>query len=50
LLLLYALGRLKHDRQTEIRFNATEAMLKPLQMPEHVETPDVRSNAHGLEA
>jgi putative restriction endonuclease len=31
LLLLYALARLKHDRQTEIRFNATEAvLLQPL--------------------
>ena len=30
LLLLYALARLKHDRQTEIRFNATEAALQPL--------------------
>ena len=30
LLLLYALARLKHDRQTEIRFNATEAVLQPL--------------------
>jgi putative restriction endonuclease len=30
LLLLYALARLKHDRQAEIRFNATEAALQPL--------------------
>jgi putative restriction endonuclease len=30
LLLLYALARLKHDRQTEIRFNATEAIVNPL--------------------
>jgi putative restriction endonuclease len=30
LLLLYALARLKHDRQTEVRFNATEAVLRPL--------------------
>jgi hypothetical protein len=31
LLLLYALARLKHDRQTEgWRFNATEAVLRPL--------------------
>jgi putative restriction endonuclease len=30
LLLLYALPRLKHDSQTEIRFNATEAVLQPL--------------------
>lgn len=30
LLLLYALARLKHDRQTEIRFNATEPVLQPL--------------------
>jgi hypothetical protein len=30
LLLLYALGRLKHDRQAEIRFNTTEAALQPL--------------------
>jgi hypothetical protein len=30
LLLLYALARLKHDRQTEIRFNATETIVNPL--------------------
>jgi hypothetical protein len=30
LLLLYALARLKHDRQAEIRFNATEATVNPL--------------------
>jgi hypothetical protein len=30
LLLLYALARLKHDRQTEVRFNATEAIVNPL--------------------
>jgi hypothetical protein len=30
LLLLYALARLKHDRQAEIRFNTTEAALQPL--------------------
>ena len=30
MLLLYALARLKHDRQTEIRFNATEAIVNPL--------------------
>ena len=30
LLLLYALARLKHDRQTEIRFNATERIVNPL--------------------
>ena len=30
LLLLYALARLKHDRQAEIRFNATKAVLQPL--------------------
>jgi putative restriction endonuclease len=30
LLLLYALALLKHDRQTEVRFNATEAILQPL--------------------
>jgi hypothetical protein len=30
LLLLYALARLKHDRQAEIRFNTTEAILQPL--------------------
>ena len=30
LLLLYALARLKHDRQAEIRFNMTEAALQPL--------------------
>jgi putative restriction endonuclease len=30
LLLLYALARLKHDRQAEIRFNATEAIVNPL--------------------
>ncbi len=30
LLLLYALARLKHDRQTEVRFNAAEAVLRPL--------------------
>ena len=30
LLLLYALARLKHDRQTEIRFNTTEAAVQPL--------------------
>jgi putative restriction endonuclease len=30
LLLLYALARLKHDRQAEIRFNATEAAVHPL--------------------
>jgi putative restriction endonuclease len=30
LLLLYALARLKHDRQTEIRFDATEAIVNPL--------------------
>jgi hypothetical protein len=30
LLLLYARARLKHDRQTEIRFNATEAIVNPL--------------------
>ena len=30
LLLLYALARLKHDRQTEIRFNATEAIVNSL--------------------
>jgi hypothetical protein len=29
-LLLYALARLKHDRQTEIRFNATEAIVNSL--------------------
>jgi putative restriction endonuclease len=30
LLLLYALARLKHDRQREITFNATEAIVSPL--------------------
>jgi hypothetical protein len=30
LLLLCALARLKHDRQTEIRFHATEAIVNPL--------------------
>jgi putative restriction endonuclease len=30
LLLLSALARLKHDRQTEIRFNTTEAIVNPL--------------------
>ena len=30
LLLLYALARLKHDRQREITFNATEAIVNPL--------------------
>jgi putative restriction endonuclease len=30
LLLLYALARLKHDRQAEVRFNATEAIVNPL--------------------
>jgi hypothetical protein len=30
LLLLYALGRLKHERETEIRFNAIEAIVNPL--------------------
>jgi hypothetical protein len=30
LLLLYALARLKHNRQAEIRFNTTEAALQPL--------------------
>jgi putative restriction endonuclease len=30
LLLLYALARLKHDRQTEIWFNTTEAIVNPL--------------------
>jgi putative restriction endonuclease len=30
LLLLYALARLKHDRQTEVRFNSAEAILRPL--------------------
>jgi len=30
LLLLYALARLKHDCQAEIRFNTTEAALQPL--------------------
>jgi putative restriction endonuclease len=29
-LLLYALARLKHDRQTAIRFNATVAIVNPL--------------------
>jgi hypothetical protein len=28
LLLLYALARLKHDHQAEIRFNATKAALQ----------------------
>jgi predicted restriction endonuclease len=28
--LLYALARLKHDRQTEVTFNATEAIVNPL--------------------
>jgi hypothetical protein len=50
LLLLNALARLEHDRQADIRFNAGEAILQPLQMPEHVDTPNVRPNAHGLEA
>jgi hypothetical protein len=27
---LYALARLKHDRQTEIRFNATETIVNPV--------------------
>src|SRR5687768_13523632 len=40
LLLLYALARLKHDRQTEIRFNTTEAIVSPLQMPQDVDTAD----------
>ena len=30
LLLLYALGRLKHDRQSEVRFNDAEAVVRPL--------------------
>jgi hypothetical protein len=30
LLLLYALARLKHDRQTQITFNTAEAALRPL--------------------
>jgi putative restriction endonuclease len=30
LLLLYALARLKHERQTQIRFKSTEAVLRPL--------------------
>jgi hypothetical protein len=30
LLLLFALARLKHDRQAEIRFNATGAIVNPL--------------------
>jgi len=30
LLLLYPRARLKHDRQTEIRFNSTEAIVNPL--------------------
>jgi putative restriction endonuclease len=30
LLLLYALARLKHERQTEVRFNAAEAIVNPL--------------------
>ena len=30
MLLLYALARLKHDRQKEVRFNATEAIVNPL--------------------
>jgi putative restriction endonuclease len=30
LLLLYALARLKHDRQAEVRFNTTEAIVNPL--------------------
>ena len=38
------------DRQTEIRFNATEAILNPLQIAQDVDTAGVRPNAHGLEA
>jgi putative restriction endonuclease len=30
LLLLYALARLKHDRQAEVKFSAAEAVLRPL--------------------
>jgi putative restriction endonuclease len=30
LLLIYALARLKHERQAEIRLNTTEAALQPL--------------------